>query len=245
MSELRKIVIVDDEQASRQLLKEYISDYDQLQLLAECKNGIEAVGVVNALKPDIVMLDIQMPGKSGFDVLQELEFFPTLIFTTAFDQYALKAFEVNAVDYLLKPYTRERFKLALDKALQSGDKNLYKLFQLTESLQLKKFPERILVEHGNRLVNVAVKDIYWLEAEGDYTKLHTASLTYLSNKGISELEQRLDPQQFQRLHRSAIVNLHAIREVYREPGGPQVVLQNNTVIKVSRSYTEALKKWIF
>lgn len=138
MTEAKKVVVVDDEQASRQLLKEYIREFNQLKLVAECKNGIEAVGVINAMMPDLVLLDIRRPGKSGFDVLQELEYFPTLIFTTAFDQYASKAFEVNAVDYLLKPYTKERFKMALNKAMHSADKNLQKLLTFTESLQSPK-----------------------------------------------------------------------------------------------------------
>lgn len=241
----QKVVLVDDEAPARSLLKEYLQAYPRLKVVAECKNGIEAIGIINVLQPDLVFLDIQMPGKTGFEVLQEIEHLPQIIFATAYDHYALQAFNANALDYLLKPFTRERFEQAVSKALQKEPSVMHNLAALSESLQGKTYPERILVEQGNKWVTLPVSEIYWLEAEGDYTKIHTAKQVYLSSKGISELEGRLNPQQFQRVHRSAIIALGAIREVHREPTGPQVVLQNGVTVKVSRSYTDALRKLIY
>lgn len=238
-----KVVLADDEAPARKLLKEYLTHFTHLHVIAECKNGIEAVSIVNVLQPDLLFLDVQMPGKTGFEVLQELEHLPKIIFSTAYDQYALQAFEVNAVDYLLKPYTRTRLERAVQKALSANGQHAVQ--QLTDYLPQARYPERILVELGARLVSLAVTDIDWVEADGDYTKLHTASQTYLSNKGITELEHRLSPLQFQRVHRSAIIALSAIKEVFREPTGPQIVLKSGTIIKVSRSYQEAIRKLIY
>ncbi len=240
-----KVVVADDEAPARNLLKEYLQGYPGLKLIAECKNGIEAIYIINVLQPHLVFLDIQMPGKTGFDVLLEIEHLPQIIFATAYDHYALEAFEANALDYLLKPFTRERFDKAVQRALKPEAGAMKNLVALTESLQTKTYPERILVEKGNTWITLPVADILWLEAEGDYTKLHTAKQIFLSSKGIGEMETKLNPQQFQRVHRSAIIALSAIREIHREPGGPQVVLQNGITLKVSRSYTDSLKKWMY
>lgn len=240
-----KVVLVDDEAPARYLLKEYLQAYPQLHIAAECRNGMEAVSIINVLLPDLVFLDIQMPGKTGFEVLQEIEHLPKIIFATAYDHYALDAFEANALDYLLKPFTRDRFDKAVQKALKKENGVMTNLAALTESLQAKTFPERILVEQGPKWVTLPVADIRWLQAEGDYTKIHTASQTFLSSKGISDLETKLNPQQFQRVHRSAIIAINAIKEVLREPTGPQVVLNDGTTLKVSRSYTDVLRKFMY
>ena len=239
-----KVVLVDDEAPARTLLKEYLQVYPKLTVVAECKNGIEAIGIINVLKPDLVFLDVQMPGKTGFEVLAELDHLPQIIFATAHDQYALHAFNANALDYLLKPFTRERFDQALKKAGTDHSMSRH-LLAFAESLQSKTYPERIFVEQGNKLTTLRVDEIQWLEAEGDYTKIHTARSSFISSKGIGEMENRLNRQQFQRIHRSAIIALNAVKEVHREPTGPQVVLHDGTVLKVSRSYAEALRRWIF
>ena len=237
------VILIDDEVPARNLLRKYISQYGSLQIIGECKNGEEAIDGINRLKPDLAFLDIQMPGKTGFEVLQEISFFPKIIFSTAYDQYALAAFNANAVDYLLKPYTKERFEQAVQKALEiNRNKNMQ---QLTEHLFPQSFPPRILVEAGNRLLSVSLQDVIWLEAEGDYTKIHTERQTFLSNKGISELEQRLNPRYFQRVHRSAIIALQAIQEVHKEASGLQIILKNKAHIKVSRSYAEAFRRLIY
>jgi two-component system, LytTR family, response regulator len=241
----KKVVIIDDEAPARNLLKEYIAVFEQFEVIAECKNGIEAVSIINVLQPDFIFLDVQMPGKTGFEVLQEIDYIPKVIFTTAYDQYALKAFEVNAVDYLLKPYTRERFANAMNKLLGDVTENLKQVQQLTESLNTKTYPERILVEHGSKLVSILVTEILWIEADGDYTRLHTSKQSFLSNKSMNELEQKLNPLLFQRVHRSAIILIAAIKEVLKEASGPHVILTNNTIVKVSRTYTEAFKKLMY
>ncbi len=241
----KKVVIIDDEAPARNLLKEYIAAFEQLQIVAECKNGIEAIGIINVLQPDLIFLDIQMPGKTGFEVLQEVDYIPKVIFSTAYDKYALKAFEVNAVDYLLKPYTKERFSNAVQKILAEETNNLKQVQQLAESFNTKTYPERMLVEQGSKLVSITVTDVIWIEADGDYTKIHTTKQSFLSNKSMNELEQKLNPQLFQRVHRSAIISIAAIKEVYKEASGPKVVLTNNVIVKVSRTYADALKKLIY
>jgi two-component system LytT family response regulator len=241
----RKIIIVDDEAPARRLLKEYLQDYPQLHIVAECKNGIEAVSQINLLCPDIIFLDIQMPGKNGFEVLQEIEPIPQIIFSTAYDQFALRAFEVNAVDYLLKPYTKERFRATVNKLLANTPQALRNIQLLAEGLMQQAFPERILVEQGSKLVSLPVSEVTWLEAKGDYTRIHSAKQIFLSNKGISELEQKLNPRQFLRIHRSAIIALSAIQEVHKDLSGPQIRLVDGTILKVSRSYTHALKNLIY
>jgi two-component system, LytTR family, response regulator len=246
---LKKVIIIDDEQAARKLLREYISEYSELTIIGECKNGLEATDAIDLYQPDLVFLDIQMPGRTGFEVLQHIEHLPQVIFSTAFDQYALKAFEVNALDYLLKPYTRDRFRQAVTKALSDESRSYQNLVQLTENLwasgsKTTTYPERILVENGTKFINLKVEDLVWLEAYGDYTKLHTAKNTYLSSNGISHFEQKLNPQNFQRIHRSAIINLDHLREVHRDANGFQVVIATGLTLKVSRSYAEVFRKMI-
>jgi two-component system LytT family response regulator len=242
---MHTVIVIDDETPARNLLTEYLQDYPQLEVTAECRNGIEAIESINMLRPDIIFLDIQMPGKNGFDVVQEIEHIPQIIFSTAYDQFALKAFEVNAVDYLLKPYTRERFSATVNKLLNNGEQAIKNIRLLAESLLQQTFPERILVEQGNKLVSVPVHDITWLEARGDYTRIHTTKQIFISNKGISELELKLNPRQFLRIHRSTIVAISAIMEVHKELSGPQIRLQSGDILKVSRSYTNALKNLIY
>lgn len=240
-----KVIVIDDEAPARNLLLEYLQDYPQMEVIAECRNGVEAITAINDFCPDIVFLDIQMPGKNGFEVLQEIEHIPQVIFSTAYDQFALKAFEVNAVDYLLKPYTKERFRTTVNKLLSNSAQTIKNIQMLAESLLHKTFPERILVEQGNKLVSLPVQEITWLEARGDYTRIHTNKQVFISNKGISELEQKLNPQQFLRIHRSTVIAISAILEVHKEMSGPQIKLLNGTILKVSRSYTHALKNLIY
>ena len=193
---MRKVIIVDDEAAGRQLIKEYLKDYPDLILLGEANNGVDAVKMINEFKPDLVFLDIQMPGMTGFDVLTHLEELPQIIFSTAYDQYALKAFEVHAVDYLLKPYTKDRFKVAVERLNQNNQVN--KVRPLAESLLMDqpKSPERILVQSQNKLVTIALENVLRIEAYGDYSKLVTEEKVYVSNYGISTLEEKLNASVF-------------------------------------------------
>lgn len=245
MPEQIKVIICDDEDDARLLLRQYIADYPQLQVIAECNNGLEAVNSINSLEPGLIFLDIQMPGLSGFQVLQQLHHVPQIIFSTAFDNYALKAFDNNAVDYLLKPYTKIRFGQAVNKALLQSVHNLAAIKKLSDSLQsgYSAFPEKVLVESGARMIAISVNDILWIEADGDYSRIHTKEKFYLSNYGMNTLEQKLNPGLFVRIHRSAIVNINVVKELRRETAGYFVVLQNGVTHKVGRSYTETIKRF--
>ncbi|MGB3607598.1 MAG: LytTR family DNA-binding domain-containing protein [Psychroserpens sp.] len=242
---MRKVIVVDDEPAGRQLITEYLKDYPELVLLCEANNGVDAVKMINEFKPDLVFLDIQMPGMTGFDVLTHLNELPQIIFSTAYDQYALKAFEVHAVDYLLKPYTRERFKKAVNRLQENTTEN--KARPLTESLLMDtpKYPERILVQSQNKLVTILLEEVIRIEAYGDYSKLVTKHKTYLSNYGISILEEKLDPTVFIRVHRSAIINLNRVKELNKYTKSYDVSMINGDVVRVSRGYMENIKKLMY
>ena len=242
---MKKVIIVDDESSGRQLIKEYLEDFKDLILLGEANNGVDAVKIINEFKPDLVFLDIQMPGMTGFDVLKHLEELPQIIFSTAYDQYALKAFEVHAVDYLLKPYTKERFKVAIERLSKSSETN--KARPLAESLLIEtsKYPERILVQKQNKLVTIAVEEIIRIEAYGDYSKLVSSDDTYLSNYGISTLEERLDDSIFIRVHRSSIVNLNKVKELNKYTKSYDITMENGDVVRVSRGYMENIKKLVY
>lgn len=242
---MKKVIIVDDEVAGRILIKEYLKDYPELILLGEANNGVDAVKMINEFKPDLVFLDIQMPGMTGFDVLKHLDELPQIIFSTAYDQYALKAFEVHAVDYLLKPYTKDRFKASVERLQMNTQEN--KARPLAESLLMDspKFPERILVQSQNKLITINVNDVIRIEAYGDYSKLVTNTKTYVSNYGISSLEEKLDEAIFIRVHRSSIINLNAVKELNKYSKSYDVTMKNGDVVRVSRGYMENIKKIMF
>lgn len=249
---MQKVIIIDDEAAGRLLIRQYLEAYPALIVVGEANNGVDAVRLINEFRPDLIFLDVQMPGLTGFDVLKHLDEIPQIIFSTAYDQYALQAFEVHAVDYLLKPYTRDRFAQAVARVTDPRTTNLQKIQPLAESLLANtttgtqdRYPEKILVQTGNRLVTVTVSDILRIEAEGDYATLVTAKGHHLSNYGISALESRLDPRQFIRVHRSDIVNLNYIREIQKYPSSYDVILQNGDVVRVSRSYMEKIRELTF
>jgi len=242
---MKKVIIVDDEQAGIKLIKEYLKDFPDLILLGEANNGVDAVKIINEFKPDLVFLDIQMPGLTGFDVLTHLDELPQIIFSTAYDQFAMKAFDVHAVDYLLKPYTKDRFKKAIDKLPQDISDNKAK--GLTNSLLMdaEKYPEKILVQYQQKLITIAVKDIIRVEAFGDYSKIITESKTYLSNYGISQLEEKLNEAIFLRVHRSSIININKIKELNKYGKSYDVTMNNKEVVRVSRGYMETIKKLMY
>ncbi len=240
---MKKVVIVDDEKSGRLLIKEYLENYKDLILVGEANNGVDAIKIINEFKPDLVFMDIQMPGLTGFDVLEHLEELPTIIFSTAYDKYALKAFEVHAVDYLLKPYTRDRFDKAISKIKDNAPRQIA---PLADQHIMKKadFPDRIIAEKGSKYVTLATQDIFYVEAYGDYSKIYDDKEAYLSNRGISSLEEKLNPKQFMRIHRSTIVSLPAVKEVARYGKSYILILKNNEKLKVSRSYADRIKELI-
>jgi two-component system, LytTR family, response regulator len=241
---MQKIIIIDDEAAGRQLIREYLEDFPDLIVIGEANNGVDAIRLIREFKPDLIFLDIQMPGLNGFDVLTRLDEMPLVIFSTAYDKYALKAFEVHALDYLLKPYTRDRFSIAVQKALNSLQTNLNSVQSLTESLLTPEstYPEKILVQIGAKLVTVDLAEVIWIDAEGDYSKLITSKQRYLSNYGLGALEKKLDPRRFIRVHRSAIINLAFVQEIQKQISSYDVILQNGDVVRVSRGYMENIKR---
>ncbi len=242
---MKKVIVVDDEAAGRKLISEYLSHYPELVLIAEANNGVDAVRLINEFKPDLIFLDVQMPGMNGFEVLPHLEEIPQIIFSTAYDRFALQAFEVHAVDYLLKPYTQVRFRQAVERVREAQVAN--SIQPLAEKLVMDqmRYPERILVQSARKLVNIATADIAWIEANGDYSKLYTLKENYLSNFGISTLETKLDPERFIRVHRSAIINVSFIKEVNKFPGSYDVLMETSDKVVVSRGYMDNLRKLIF
>ncbi len=242
---MKKVIIVDDESAGRKLIREYLEDYPELVLMGEANNGVDAIKAIREFEPDLVFLDIQMPGMSGFEVLTHLDEIPQIIFSTAYDQYALRAFEVHAVDYLLKPYTKERFHEAVQRVLKA--ESTPSLGTLTESLLQEKqtYPERILVQSGRRLINLAVENIIRVEADGDYSRLITEKGFHLSNYGIGKVEERLDPEVFIRVHRSSIININRVLSVDKYASSYDVKMQNGDVVRVSRGYMDRIKELMF
>ena len=244
-----KVVLVDDEAPARQLLRQYLEDHPELVVVGEANNGVDAIKVIQEMRPDLLFLDVQMPGLTGLEVLTHLNELPLIIFSTAYDQYALKAFELHAVDYLLKPYTRERFETALRHLAARLQKPQEAVRTLTQAMVDEEdqhaYPRKILVARGNKLVAINVDDIQWVSAEGDYSSLITAEGRFLSQYGIGQLEKKLNPSAFIRVHRSSIINLQYVKELFREGHTYDAKMQNGDVVKVSRSYASAVKKIIF
>ncbi|MGA9364176.1 MAG: LytTR family DNA-binding domain-containing protein [Bacteroidota bacterium] len=243
-------IIVDDEPLARKMIKEYLQDFPEIKIVEECRNGRQAVKAINEDKPDLVFLDIRMPGMDGFEVLEHIDYIPQIIFTTAYGDYALKAFEVNAIDYLLKPYDRKRFSEAIQKVIYRSAKPNNEIEKILRVLQQSKEPEdylkRIFVRVGRKIISVQLHDILWIEADGDYTQLHTNSGTHLCNFSMNALEQRLDPNQFVRIHRSYIIAANSIDYFNGDgEGGFVVFLKDKSKVRVSRTYAAKLRKSIW
>lgn len=243
-------VIVDDEPLARQIVREYLEDFPSITVVAECSTGKQAIRTINQKKPDIVFLDIRMPGMDGFEVLEHLMYLPRIIFSTAYSDFALKAFEVNAVDYLLKPYDRSRFAKAVQRVLQIGHpraEEYDRLLQLLQDIRMHtKHPDRFFVRLGKRILSVQTSEIQWIEADGDYSKLHVSKQEYFCNLSLNALEQQLDPNRFLRVHRSFIIARDAIESLKGDgEGGFIATLTGNTKVRVSRTYAGKIKGLIW
>ncbi len=243
-----RALIVDDEPPARNLIQEYLEDVNRIEPIGECGNGREAIEAINEKAPDLVFLDVQMPGLDGFDVLEEIDTLPDIIFSTAYDEYAIEAFDAGAVDYLLKPYSKARFQTAVERALERYDQDDEKYADRFAALLQKAktdpddAPERLYVRYGDKIIPVDPANIRWIEAAGDYSELHTNEKTYLSSMGIGELEERLDPSQFVRVHRSHILAFPALDHLYSDgSGGYKAVLNDGTKVRVSRSYASEIR----
>lgn len=241
-----KAVIVDDEELARAYLREMLRGHPEIAVAAECANGFEAVKAIAETAPDLLFLDIQMPKLDGFEVLELVESgpngTPAVIFVTAYDQYAMRAFDAHAVDYLLKPFSSERFERALEKVrLRLGGQvkqpAAAELAQMGPAARPPgEHPERIVVRDGARVHVIPLDKLDYAEAQDDYVALHSGGRHYLKHQAIAQLEAQLDPARFVRIHRSAIVNLERVTRI--EPYGKEsriAILSDGTRLAVSRS----------
>jgi two-component system LytT family response regulator len=209
-----KAIIIDDEPLARSIVVEYLQGQEQIEVIQECNDGFEGVKAVMQHKPHLIFLDIQMPKINGFEMLELLEEKPSVIFTTAFDEYAIRAFETHAVDYLLKPFTKERFDKALEKFFNQAPvqkKNTEDLLQ--SATQLPSQSERIVVKTAGKIKIIPIPEILFLEAADDYVKIHTKEGAFLKNKTMSFFENTLPKEQFVRTHRSYILNVQEITRI--------------------------------
>jgi two-component system LytT family response regulator len=239
-------VIVDDEKLARELLQEYLLQLPNIQVLGECSKGKDAVEMIDKLKPDLIFLDVQMPGMTGFDVLEEITHDPYVIFCTAYDQYAIKAIEKNAVDYILKPLDQERFKLGVERAIsrmKMEQNNVGELLRNMKTENKSSYDTHIFVQKSEKLLNLPVEEIVYLEASGDYTILTTKSDQFVSSSGIGKLEEILNPETFIRVHRSTIININNLKEIEKHFNGGMVVkMLNGKSFPVSRTYAKLIRK---
>lgn len=261
MTPLRAIV-VDDEKLARRGLALRLANMSQVEVIAECANGDEALQVIGTESPDLVFLDIQMPGMDGFDLVCELQAdaMPLIIFVTAFDQYAIDAFRVHAVDYILKPIDEERLEEAVARAVErhaiSSRESKERLLALVsgrnESSAAKElvdsrsnapaWPERLTIKDGCEFQFIKIADIQWIDAAGDYMCVHAGGKTHIMRTTMKQLEASLDPSVFIRVHRSSIVNANSIATATTHLNGEYVLtLEGGAKLKVSRSYSERIK----
>jgi two-component system, LytTR family, response regulator len=231
-----KAVLVDDEELARLFLKELLRAHEEIEIVAECANGFEAVKAIAETKPDLVFMDVQMPKLNGFEVLQLLDTQPAIIFVTAFDQYAMRAFDAQAVDYLLKPFSAERFERALERAkARVGERTA--TADLAQSARPPgQLPERIVVRDGTKVHVIPIEKLDYVEAQDDYVALHSGGRSFLKQQPIAAVEALLDPARFVRVHRSTIVNLERITRIEPYAKDSRIaILTDGTKLAVSRS----------
>lgn len=245
-----RLLTVDDEPLAREKIRTMVAGDPEIEIVGECANGAEAIAAVQTLRPDLMLLDVQMPQLDGFAVLDALKsgHLPQIIFVTAFDHYAIQAFEVHALDYLLKPFDRERFDAAIRHAKTQlrGTPNGHldqRILSLLKQLEAdSKYLERLVVKAGGRVFFLLTEEIDWIEAEGNYVNVHTAHKSHLLRESISNLEAQLDPRKFIRIHRSTIVNLRRIKELQPWSHGEyHVILHDGTELTLSRNYRDNLQ----
>ena len=241
-----KVLIIDDEPLARGLVKEYLLDFPQFELVAECQDGFEGLKAIQQHQPDLIFLDIQMPKINGFEMLELLDKIPAVIFTTAFDEYAMKAFDAHAIDYLLKPFSKERFQNALQKATGFiGFSNLQPTQQMLQTnvpMPGTAMANRIVVKENSKIKIIPIANIQFLESADDYVKIHTAEGIYLKNKTMAYFESTIDPTQFIRIHRSYLVNVQLISRIDPyEKESHLAILSNGNKLPVSKAGYSKLK----
>jgi len=261
-----RAIVVDDEALARRGLKIRLDQIGGVEVIGQCKNGREAIAAISAEQPDVVFLDIQMPGMDGFDVVRELQAdnMPMIVFVTAFDHYAVSAFDVHAVDYVLKPVEEERLRVAVDKAREQLDQQRtgnrkQQLLELIMNITGKSeqgidalveaggqpFPDKITIKDGDEITIVSVAAIDWVDAAGDYMCVHVAGETHVMRITMKDLEKQLDPTVFQRIHRSTLINVNRIVKLITHINGEFfVTLESGARLKMSRTYKDKLRHLI-
>lgn len=239
-----RAILIDDEPLARSIVREYLQAFPQIGIEEECMDGFEGIKAIQRLKPDLVFLDIQMPKINGFEMLELVEELPKVIFTTAFDEYAMKAFEINAVDYLLKPFSKERFDKAIQKVIDMPAAPTPQLVEEGNNVYLQQ-SQRIVIRDQGKIIIIPLVDILYFEADDDYVKIQTKDKTYLKNKTLAYYEKALEGTSFLRVHRSFLVNTLSIVRI--DPYGKEnftAQLSNGNVISVSKSGYSKLTKGI-
>jgi two-component system LytT family response regulator len=252
-----RILIVDDEKLARQLIRSLLGDMNDIEVIEEATNGASAITAINHFKPELMFLDVQMPGMSGFDVLDNIDpsFMPYIIFVSAYDKYAIKAFEIHALDYILKPFSKERFFESVERARkiigQEGllrlTENIVKMAQSYRKNSVLNYGKHnivgedylhhIIIRDSKRVIAVKTEEIAWLEAADQYVRVHTQSKNHLITQSLKALQKKLDPSFFYRVHRSAIVNARYIQEIISEKFSTySILLLTGERIKISRSH---------
>lgn len=245
MSEKIRTIIVEDEELARNLLKSFLKEVENIEVVAECENGFEGVKMINELKPDLVFLDIQMPKITGFEMLELLEHKPHIIFATAYDQYALKAFEYNAADYLLKPYSKVRLNEAIEKVAEriaiEGSES--EVADKVSDFPRDEYLDRIVVKDRHKINIIPVDEVRYIESMDDYVMIYTANSRHMKQKTMKYFESALDPNHFIRIHRSYIVKVEEINEIQQyEKESYIVILHDKTKLKVSKTGYKNLKE---
>jgi two-component system LytT family response regulator len=235
-----KIIVIDDEPLARGIVKEYLKSFSQAEVVAECGDGFEGVKAIAQNQPDLIFLDIQMPKINGFEMLELIDNPPPVIFTTAFDEYAIKAFETHAIDYLLKPFGKERFDKAMNKWLSQKSSNT--ATALTEEVSPPESQNRVVVKKGQNIVVLPVQRIHYFEAFDDYVKVFTTEGFYLKKKTMAFFEKTLDASQFVRVHRSYLLNLQELTRIEpMEKDNHVALLKSGTRIPLSQAGYAKLK----
>ena len=244
------VIIVDDEAPARDLIRHYLSAYPDIEITGEADNGFTAMKLIREQNPQLIFLDVQMPKLTGFEMLELMDRTPEIIFSTAFDQYAIRAFELNVIDYLLKPYSKERFDAAIRKALakisskKTGSQDNLQLLKNTVAAQPEELT-RVAVKDRREIHVISVDDINYIEADGDYVKLHTENKAFLKEKTMKYFEENLPHRQFIRIHRSYIVNVNEVSKIeLYEKESYRVYLKNGEILKAGSTGYKALKKMV-
>ena len=248
MSEKLQTLIIEDEELARNLLRSYLKDHPDIEIIGECENGFDGVKAINEKKPDLVFLDIQMPKITGFEMIELLDHKPQIIFTTAYDQYALKAFELNAVDYLLKPFSKERMQKAIEKVvhhIEHAESNVEKLEELSNFRPGEAFIDRVVVKDRHKIHIITVDKIRYIESLDDYVMIYTQDGRHMKQKTMKYFETYLDPKNFIRIHRSFIIQVDNIAEIQQYEKESYVVIlkdKDKTKLKVSKTGYKKIKE---